>query len=146
MKEKYDKAVMQKAHEVFHVMSKRVSEKDMVRIREAFEFACEAHADQKRKSGEPYIIHPIEVASIVAGELELGANPVIAAFLHDVVEDTKCTIDDIQKRFGKDVAFLVGVLTKQSKEHYEMSKQVDNYKQMLDSIHYDIRALLLISR
>ena len=69
MKKKYDKTVMQKAHEVFHVMSKRVSEKDMVRIREAFEFACEAHADQKRKSGEPYIIHPIVVASIVAVEL-----------------------------------------------------------------------------
>ena len=143
MKKKYDKTVMQKAQEVFLVMSKRVSGKDMVRIREAFEFACEAHAGQKRKSGEPYIVHPIEVASIVARELELGANPVIAAFLHDVVEDTKFTIDDIQKRFGKDVAFLVGVLTKQSKEHYEMSKQVDNYKQMLDSIHYDIRALLI---
>lgn len=143
MKKKYDKTVMQKAQEVFLVMSKRVSGKDMVRIREAFEFACEAHAGQKRKSGEPYIVHPIEVASIVARELELGANPVIAAFLHDVVEDTKFTIDDIQKRFGKDVAFLVGVLTKQSKEHYEMSKQVDNYKQMLDSIHYNIRALLI---
>ena len=140
---KYDKLVMQKAHEVFQVMSKRVSEKDMLRIREAFEFANMAHADQRRKSGEPYIIHPIEVASIVAVELGLGANPVIAAFLHDVVEDTKYTIDDIQKRFGKDVAFLVSVLTKQSKEHYEMSKQVDNYKQMLDSIHYDIRALLI---
>ena len=143
MKKKHDKTVMQKAQEVFLVMSKRVSGKDMVWIREAFEFACEAHAGQKRKSGEPYIVHPIEVASIVARELELGANPVIAAFLHDVVEDTKFTIDDIQKRFGKDVAFLVGVLTKQSKEHYEMSKQVDNYKQMLDSIHYDIRALLI---
>jgi GTP pyrophosphokinase len=143
MKLNYDKQVMQKAHEVFHVMSKRVSEKDMSRIREAFDFANMAHADQKRKSGEPYIIHPVEVASIVAVELELGANPVIAAFLHDVVEDTAYTIDDIQKRFGKDVAFLVSVLTKQSKEHYEMSKQVDNYKQMLDSIHYDIRALLI---
>ena len=143
MKLNYDKQVMQKAHEVFHVMSKRVSENDLSRICEAFDFANMAHADQKRKSGEPYIIHPVEVASIVAVELELGANPVIAAFLHDVVEDTTYTIDDIQKRFGKDVAFLVSVLTKQSKEHYEMSKQVDNYKQMLDSIHYDIRALLI---
>ena len=97
MKKKYDKTVMQKAQEVFLVMSKRVSGKDMVRIREAFEFACEAHAGQKRKSGEPYIVHPIEVASIVARELELGANPVIAAFLHDVVEDTKFTIDNNNK-------------------------------------------------
>ena len=143
MMQNYDKMIQEKAERVFSVMGKRVSQEDVTRIKEAFEFAKKAHADQKRKSGEPYIIHPVEVACIVARELELGANPVIAAFLHDVVEDTKYTIDDIQKRFGKDVAFLVSVLTKQSKEHYEMSKQVDNYKQMLDSIHYDIRALLI---
>ena len=143
MKQNYDKKMLEMAHKVFHVMEKRVAAEDLNRICEAFEFARKAHDGQKRKSGEPYIIHPIEVAKIVAAELELGANPVIAAFLHDVVEDTKYTIDDIQKCFGKDVAFLVSVLTKQSKEHYEMSKQVDNYKQMLDSIHYDIRALLI---
>lgn len=143
MKKMYDKTVMQKAYEVFNVMSKRVSEKDVVRIREAFEFACAAHAGQMRKSGEPYIVHPIAVATIVAEELKLGANPVIAAFLHDVVEDTDYTMDDIQQRFGDDVAFLVRVVTKQSKEHYEVSKQVDNYKQMLNSIHFDIRALLI---
>lgn len=102
-----------------------------------------AHADQKRKSGEPYIFHPIAVANIVAEELVLGANPVIAAFLHDVVEDTDYTIGDIQARFGDDVAFLVRVVTKQEKENYEMSKQMDNYKQMLDSVQYDIRALLI---
>ena len=143
MKQNDDKMIISKAYEVFNVMEKRVSETDMARIREAFEFAREAHDGQKRKSGEPYIIHPIAVACIVAKELELGANPVIAAFLHDVVEDTPFTIDDILKRFGKDVAFLVGTLTKKNKEQYEMSKQVDNYKQMLDSIHYDIRALLI---
>ena len=143
MKQNDDKMVMSKAYEVFNVMKMRVSEEDMVRIREAFEFAREAHAGQKRKSGEPYIIHPIAVACIVAKELQLGANPVIAAFLHDVVEDTPFCIDDIQRRFGKDVAFLVGTLTKKEKEQYAMSKQVDNYKQMLDTIHYDIRALLI---
>ncbi len=143
MMQNYDKMIQEKAERVFSVMGKRVSQEDVTRIKEAFEFAKKAHADQKRKSGEPYIIHPVEVACIVARELELGSNPVIAAFLHDVVEDTKFTIDDVQKRFGKDVAFLVSVLTKQSKEHYAMSKQVDNYKQMLDSIHYDIRALLI---
>ena len=139
----YDKMIQEKAERVFSVMGKRVSQEDVTRIKEAFEFAKMAHADQKRRSGEPYIIHPIEVASIVAGELELGANPVIAAFLHDVVEDTEYTIGDIQKRFGKDVAFLVSVLTKKKKKHYVTSKQVDNYKQMLDSINYDIRALLI---
>ena len=143
MMQNYDMMIQEKAERVFSVMEKRVSPEDVERIRAAFELAKIAHADQKRKSGEPYIFHPIAVANIVAEELMLGANPVIAAFLHDVVEDTDYTIDDIQQRFGDDVAFLVRVVTKQEKEHYEMSKQMDNYKQMLDSIHYDIRALLV---
>lgn len=139
----YDKIIQEKAQVVFMEMEKRVSAEDMTRILAAFELAREAHAEQKRKSGEPYIIHPIAVATIVAEELKLGANPVIAAFLHDVVEDTAYTIDDIRQRFGDDVAFLVNVVTKKSTDHYEISKQVDNYKQMLNSIHYDIRALLV---
>ncbi len=143
MKKNYDSNVMRMAYRVFTVMEKRVSAEDMVRIREAFELANEAHAGQKRKSGEPYIIHPIEVAIIVAEELMLGANPVIAAFLHDVMEDTIYTMDDIRYHFGEDVAFLVRVLTKQDKDCYEVSKQVDNYKHMLDSFKYDIRALLV---
>ena len=143
MMQNYDKMIQEKAQIVFMEMEKRVSAEDMVRIRAAFELAREAHAEQKRKSGEPYIIHPIAVTTIVAIELKLGANPVIAAFLHDVVEDTAYTMDDIRQRFGDDVAFLVSVVTKKSTGHYEISKQVDNYKQMLNSIHYDIRALLV---
>ena len=143
MMQNYDKMIQEKAQVVFMEMEKRVSAEDMTRILAAFELAREAHAEQKRKSGEPYIIHPIAVATIVAEELKLGANPVIAAFLHDVVEDTAYTIDDIRQRFGDDVAFLVNVVTKKSTDHYEISKQVDNYKQMLNSIHYDIRALLV---
>ena len=143
MMQNYDEMIQEKAQIVFMEMEKRVSAEDMVRIRAAYELACEAHAEQKRKSGEPYIIHPIVVANIVAIELKLGANPVIAAFLHDVVEDTAYTMDDIRQRFGDDVAFLVSVVTKKSTGNYEISKQVDNYKQMLNSIHYDIRALLV---
>ena len=143
MMQNYDKMIQEKAQIVFMEMEKRVSAEDMVRIRAAYELARKAHAEQKRKSGEPYIIHPIAVATIVAIELKLGANPVIAAFLHDVVEDTDYTMDDIRQRFGDDVAFLVSVVTKKSTGHYEISKQVDNYKQMLNSIHYDIRALLV---
>lgn len=138
-----DMMIREKAQAVFTEMETRVSAEEMARIRAAFELAREAHAAQKRKSGEPYIIHPIAVAAIVAMELKLGANPVIAAFLHDVVEDTNYTIDDIRQRFGDDVAFLVSVVTKKSGGHYEISKQVDNYRQMLNSIHYDIRALLV---
>lgn len=116
---------------------------EMRQIREAYDFAAQAHNGQYRKSGHPYIIHPIEVATIVADELKLGTNPVIAALLHDVVEDTSCTIEEIRERFGEDVAFLVRVVTKQKKAVYEMSRQLDNFKQMLDSINYDIRALLI---
>ena len=143
MTQDYDMMIMEKAQVVFMEMEKRVPAEDVERIRAAFELAREAHAAQKRKSGEPYIIHPIAVATIVAIELKLGANPVIAAFLHDVVEDTAYTIDDIRQRFGDDLAFLVSVVTKKSTGNYEISKQVDNYKQMLNSIHYDIRALLV---
>ena len=138
-----DLMIKDKINKVLSEMKKRVSPEDIVRIQAAYQLARKAHAGQKRKSGEPYIIHPIAVANIVAEELKLGANPVIAAFLHDVVEDTDYTMDDIRRCFGDDVAFLVSVVTKKSEGRYEISKQVDNYKQMLNSIHYDIRALLV---
>lgn len=124
-------------------MAARVTGEDLVRIKEAYRVAREAHKNQKRKSGEPYIIHPIAVARIAGLELQLGANPVIAAFLHDVVEDTHYTVDEVEQKFGADVAFLVRVVTKQKKDHYEMSKQLDNFKQILDSVRYDIRAILV---
>ena len=126
---------------IFKMMAQRVDENQMQLVRKAYELAAEAHKEQKRKTGEPYITHPIAVARIVAEELELGANPVMAAFLHDVVEDTKYTIEDIRDRFGEDVAFLVGVVTKQKKEKYDKSKQVDNYRQILASVQYDVRAI-----
>lgn len=142
--EDYDKLINGQLESILSVMDRRnVSAEDRIRIREAFEFAREAHAGQKRKSGAPYIIHPVAVARIVAEELQLGPNPVIAAFLHDVVEDTSFTLDDIKARFGPDVAYLVRVVTKQKKMQYETSKQVENFKQMLDSLHYDIRAILI---
>ena len=129
--------------ELLATLSRRISSEDVARIHDAYLFAKDAHKDQRRKSGEPYIMHPLAVARIVANELGLGANPIIAAFLHDVVEDTEYTIEDIKERFGDDVAFLVNVVTKKKKKQYESSKQIDNYKQMLASLHYDIRALLI---
>lgn len=139
----YDSIIKERADRVFDCMSQRVSPDDLHRIREAFEFAAMAHAPQKRKTGEPYILHPIAVATIVAEELMMEANVVMAAFLHDVVEDTPYTIEDIRERFGDDVAFLVDVVTKKKKNTYVESKQVDNYRQMLNSVQYDIRALLI---
>lgn len=139
----YDKIIDRAAARVFDAMSARTSPEDMERLRHAFDFAREAHSSQKRKTGEPYILHPIAVANIAAIEINLDVNSVIAAFLHDVVEDTPHTIDEIEQLFGEDVAFLVRVVTKQKKEKYEMSKQLDNFKQMLNSVQYDIRALLV---
>ncbi|MDE5841321.1 MAG: HD domain-containing protein, partial [Muribaculaceae bacterium] len=139
----YSKEIENRAKVVFDAMRPRVSEEDYRRLVDSFEVAREAHSKQKRKTGEPYIFHPIAVATIAAQELNLDVDTVIAAFLHDVVEDTDWTVDQIQKRFGNDVAFLVRVVTKQKKEKYEMSKQLDNFKQMLTAVQYDIRALLV---
>lgn len=144
MEEKdFDQLIESNASKVFDVMSRRVTEEELQRIKDAFLLAKEAHAPQKRKSGEPYILHPIAVATIAAEELMLDANTVIACFLHDVVEDTSYSLSDIKKRFGEDVASLVKVVTKKAKKEYEMSKQLDNYKQLLDSLLYDTRAILV---
>ena len=124
-------------------MESRSTLAEMQLMRKAFNFAFDAHREQKRKTGEPYIVHPIAVALIIAKELQLGAEPVCAAFLHEGVEDTPCTNEKIREVFGDDVAFLVKVVTKQNKTKYAMSKQLDNFKQMLDSVHYDIRAILI---
>lgn len=138
-----EEEIQHRADKVFAALEKRCSAEEMQLVQKAFNFAREAHRNQTRKSGEPYIIHPIAVALIIADELQLGAAPVCAAFLHDVVEDTPCTEETIREKFGDDVAFLVSVVTKKKKNQYEMSKQLDNFKQMLDSMHYDIRAILI---
>ena len=143
MERMYEREIQTNVSAIFTLMAQRVDERQMALIRAAYELAKEAHKDQVRKSGEPYISHPVSVALIVAEEFGLGANPVMAAFLHDVVEDTDYTIDDIRERFGDDVAFLVGVVTKQKKEKYDKSKQVDNYRQILSSVQFDVRAILV---
>ena len=143
MNDIYETRIHNSVEQLFDYIRSRATAEEVDRIYRAYEFAHEAHREQKRKSGEPYIIHPIAVASIVARELELGDNPVISAFLHDVVEDTDYTVEDIRERFGDDVAFLVDTVTKRKKKSYEHSKQVDNYRQILESVHYDIRALLI---
>lgn len=139
----YEDLIQLRGEHVFQIMAQRVTQSEMSMMRSAFDFARAAHKGQKRKTGEPYILHPIAVATIAAEELMLGANPVAACFLHDVVEDTPHTIDEIRTLFGDDVAFLVEIVTKRKKERYDESKQVDNYRQMLMSARYDIRALLV---
>ena len=143
MNEKYEKKIQTDVDAIFTLMAQRVDEKQMNLLHEAYNFAAYAHKDQLRKSGEPYISHPVAVARIVAEELELGANSVMAAFQHDVVEDCPYSIDEIRERFGDDVAFFVGVVTKQKKAQYDQSKQVDNFRQMLSSVQFDVRAILV---
>lgn len=139
----YGRVINDRFGHIYEVMSHRSSPEDLARIKDAFELARKAHASQLRKGGEPYILHPIAVATIIAEDLQMDANMVIAAFLHDVVEDTEYTIEDIRNRFGDDVAFLVGVVTKKQGHSYEMSKQLDNYRQILASVQYDVRAVLI---
>ena len=143
MSDIYTTRIEKSVDDLFRHLAHRASAEEIQRMRSAYELAAEAHSEQKRKSGEPFIMHPIAVATIVAEELELGDNPIISAFLHDVVEDTDYTVEDIRARFGDDVAFLVDTVTKRKKDSYEHSKQVDNYRQILESVHYDIRALLI---
>ena len=143
MEEKYEKLIQERLNSFYSIINLRFTKAEVERIMSAYEFAAKAHEGQRRRTGEPYIIHPIAVAQIIAQVLELDVNPIIAGFLHDVVEDTDYTIKDVEERFGSDVAFLVGVVTKRKKSTYIQSKQVDNFRQILSSVNYDIRALLI---
>ena len=106
MDRNYEDKIQADVNAIFTLMEQRVDEKQMLLIHSAYELAKFAHKDQRRKSGEPYISHPVAVARIVAEEMELGANPVMAAFLHDVIEDCPYTIDEIRERFGDDVEII----------------------------------------
>lgn len=141
--ERYVPMVETRAIEVFEAMRPRVSDADYARLVDAFLFAKKAHSGQRRKSKEPYITHPIAVARIAAVEFKVDVNVVIGCFLHDVVEDTDVTLEDIRRRFGDDVASLVRVVTKPKRDKYEMSKQLDNFKQMLNAMRDDIRGILI---
>lgn len=146
MEELYVPMVDTRAEELFNAMASRISERDLSRLKDAYSFAKQAHGPQRRKSGEPYITHPIAVALIAATELYLDVDVVIACLLHDVVEDTPFTFDDIRKRFGDDVEALVRVVTKPDggkDKHFEMSKQLDNFKHMLGAMRGDIRGILI---
>ena len=114
------------------------NEKARALVKDAYELAEEAHRPQKRKSGLPYILHPLAVAMIVVREMrQRDPSIVCAALLHDVVEDTDHTIEEISARFGPDVAFLVDAVTKRNKH------QVDNFQHILGSVQDDIRVLIL---
>ncbi|HZY36240.1 MAG TPA: bifunctional (p)ppGpp synthetase/guanosine-3',5'-bis(diphosphate) 3'-pyrophosphohydrolase [Mucilaginibacter sp.] len=113
-------------------------------IRKAFEMALESHKDMRRKSGEPYIYHPIAVAQIAAEEIGLGTTSIVCALLHDVVEDTNMTLDDIEREFGKKVAMIIDGLTKISGVFdTNSSLQAENFRKMLLTLADDVRVILI---
>ncbi len=122
-----------------------LSREDKLKIRKAFDFSVEAHKEQRRKTGEPYIYHPIAVAKIVANEIGLGANSICAALLHDVVEDTKVSLEDIERIFGKTIAKIVDGLTKISRlnQDKDISIQAENFRKMLLTLNDDVRVILI---
>lgn len=130
--------VEQTFEELFRSLPTSFSDEEKNLVRDAYLLAKDAHSKQSRESGLPYIMHPLAVALIVVTEMrQRGAAVVAAALLHDVVEDTGYTLEDIRTRFGDDVAFLVGAVTKPNKE------QVDTFQHILASVRGDVRVLVL---
>jgi len=121
------------------------SAKDEKLIRKAFKMANEAHRGTRRKSGEPYIIHPLEVAVIVSQEIGLGVTSTVCAILHDVVEDTEITIENIENAFGKKIASIVDGLTKISGvfDKESNSLQAENFRKMLLTLADDVRVIFI---
>jgi guanosine-3',5'-bis(diphosphate) 3'-pyrophosphohydrolase len=117
---------------------------DKKEIRKAFDMALESHKDMRRKSGEPYIYHPIAVAQIAAEEIGLGTTSIVCALLHDVVEDTEITLEDIEREFGKKTAKIIDGLTKISGVFdYNSSLQAENFRKMLLTLADDVRVILI---
>ena len=122
-----------------------LSNEDKLLIRKAFDVSADAHKDQRRKTGEPYIYHPIAVAKIVANEIGLGAPSIAAALLHDVVEDTDYSFADIEQLFGETIAKIVNGLTKISRlqKDQDISIQAENFRKMLLTLNDDVRVILI---
>ena len=139
-------AIAQEYKELLKISYRTLSASDKKLIRKAFDVAVDAHSDQRRKSGEAYIFHPIAVAKIVASEIGLDATSIAAALLHDVVEDcSRYSIEDIQQLFGETIARIVDGLTKISTLNKDMnvSMQAENFRKMLLTLHDDIRVIII---
>ena len=126
------------------------SERELEIVDRAFEFANNAHKNVRRRSGEPYMLHPIEVARIVVDDIGLGYKSISAALLHDVVEDTECSVDDLREKFGDKIASLVDGLTKiknvldtKSDDMSAESLQAENFKRILLTLNDDVRVVLI---
>lgn len=143
--EKENKEIAKQYKELLRISYQTLSNEDKKLIRSAFDVAVDAHKDQRRKSGEAYIFHPIAVAKIVASEIGLDAVSIASALLHDVVEDTPYTLDDIERMFGETVARIVDGLTKIAhlKKDKDISQQAENFRKMLLTLHDDVRVIII---
>jgi len=130
--------------ELLDLQKKMNRKSDLRKIRRAYDFAEKAHENQKRLSGEKYIIHPLNVAYILAA-LSLDDNTICAALLHDVIEDTEVTYEDIKSEFGEEVAIIVDGVTKLGKLKYTTKEeaQIENYRKMFLAMGRDIRVILV---
>jgi len=139
------KEIAKQYKELLQISYQTLSDEDKILIRSAFDTAVDAHRNQRRKSGEPYVFHPISVAKIVAQQIGLDATSIAAALLHDVVEDTEYSFEDIEKLFGSDVMRIVEGLTKISKLSKEsnVSLQAENFRKLLLTLSDDIRVIII---
>lgn len=130
--------------EFFEMIKKYLNDNQVAFVHKAYDVAAKAHANQRRKSGEPYIIHPLGVATILA-ELQMDETTLAAAFLHDVVEDTETTLDQLKEKFGVKVADLVDGVTKLGKIEYisKEDQQIENYRKMFLAMAKDIRVIMI---
>ncbi|WP_350287484.1 RelA/SpoT family protein [uncultured Croceitalea sp.] len=142
---KENKQIAKQYKELLRISYQTLTREDKKLIRSAFDVAVDAHKDQRRKSGEAYIFHPIAVAKIVASEIGLDAVSIASALLHDVVEDTPYTLDDIERMFGEAVARIVDGLTKIAhlKKDKNISQQAENFRKMLLTLHDDVRVIII---
>lgn len=132
------------AEQVLEKASQYLVDEDIELVARAYEYARDAHSEQYRKSGEPYIIHPIQVAGILV-DLHMDPATVSAGFLHDVVEDTEITLEDIEREFNKEIAMLVDGVTKLGKIKYKSheQQQAENHRKMFIAMAQDIRVILI---
>ncbi|WP_396178602.1 RelA/SpoT family protein [Flavobacterium sp.] len=140
-----NKAIAKEYKELLRISYQTLTDDDKKLIRKAFDLAVEAHKDVRRKSGEAYIFHPIAVAKIVASEIGLGPSSIAAALMHDVVEDTDITVEDIERQFNSKIAQLVEGLTKiaQVQKDMNVSLQAENFRKMLLTLNDDVRVILI---
>ena len=145
--EKENAAIAKQYKELLRISYRLLTAKDKKLIRSAFDVAVDAHKEQRRKSGEAYIFHPISVAKIIASEIGMDAVSIAAALLHDVVEDTSYTLNDLEQMFGESVARIVDGLTKisalQQQQDKDVSLQAENFRKLLLTLNDDIRVIII---